>query len=146
MTRCYYRSILLCLAFALWQHAVSAKEAIVVVVNSANPIEQMTRSEVIDLFMGKYVAFPDGEKAVPVDLDGEQPIKQQFYHQLVGRSLASINAYWSRLRFTGRVKPSIQKNTEQQVVQYITNNNDAIGYIPISKLTKQLKVVYQLNE
>ena len=123
-----------------------AVEDLVVVVNSKNPVVEMTRSEVIDLFMGKYVAFPDGNKAVAVDLDSEQAVKKDFYKKLIGRSLPSVNAYWSRLRFTGRAKPPIKQESTENVAQYIAVTSDAIGYIPRSMLTADLKVVYQLNE
>ncbi len=125
---------------------VLAEEELVIVVNSENPTQQMTRSEVIDLFMGKYVAFPDGNKAIVVDLTSEQTTKKYFYKKLVGRSLASINAYWSRIRFTGRTKPPIKKESQEGIVQYIAETKNAVGYIPKSMLNKNLKVVYQLNE
>jgi len=118
----------------------------VIVVHQDNPTQQMTRSEVIDLFMGKYVAFPDGNKAIAVDLTSEQQTKKIFYQKLVGRSLASINAYWSRIRFTGRAKPPIEKLSSEGMVSYIAATKNAIGYIPKSMLTDNLKIVYILNE
>lgn len=129
----------------IFQFSVSAADELVVVVNNKNPIKQMTRSEVIDLFMGKYTAFPNGEHASVVDLDNEQLNKQQFYHLLVGRSLASINAYWSRIRFTGRARPPIQQSSELEVIEYLSNQENAIGYIPKSMLNENLKVVYSFD-
>lgn len=125
---------------------VDAFEKIVVVVKADNPVESMTRSEVIDLFMGKYVAFPNGEKAIAADLDGEQATKEVFYRQLVGRSLASVNSYWSRIRFAGRQRASIQHSSEQDVIDFIENNDLAIGYVPLSMVSNNLKVVYELDE
>ena len=125
---------------------VFAYEKIVVVVRADNPVESMTRSEVIDLFMGKYVAFPNGEKAIAADLDGEQATKEVFYRQLVGRSLPSINAYWSRIRFAGRQRASVQQASEEEMIQFIENNDLAIGYVPISMVSTNLKVVYALDE
>jgi ABC-type phosphate transport system substrate-binding protein len=130
----------------LIQTPVLARDKLVIVVNSKNPIQQMTRSEVIDLFMGKYVAFPDGKKAIAVDLNSEQTRKKEFYNKLVGRSLASVNAYWSRLRFTGRVRPPIKQASVESIAKYIAATEGAIGYIPESMLNGNLKVVYQLNE
>jgi len=131
--------------YACHSSLLNAQE-LVVVVNPSNDTRQMTRSEVIDLFMGKYVAFPDGSKAVAVDLNKEQQSKKEFYQRLLGRSLASVNAYWSRLKFTGRVKPPVSLSSEEEVIQYIKNTPNAIGYIPKSMLTNNLKVVYQFHE
>ncbi len=121
-------------------------DPIVIVINAQNPIDKMTRSEVIDIFMGKYVAFANGDKAIAFDLNSEQDIKKRFYQALVGRSLASINAYWSRIRFSGRMRVSQQFSSSQEVANEIEGTKLAIGYIPKSLLTNKLKVVYELNE
>jgi len=124
----------------------SANDDIVVVVNNKNPVDKMTRSEVIDLFMGKYVAFPDGNSAIPVELSNEVTTKEKFYKALVNMPLSRINAYWSRLRFTGRKRTVTIQASEDNVVQYINKTQSAIGYIRRSKLNKNLKVVFELNE
>jgi len=128
--------------------SAQAKSAdpLVVVVHKDNPVKQLSRSELIDLFMGKYVAFPDDSKAIPVELEGEHEIKIAFYGQLVGMSLSRVNAYWSRLRFTGRKRAAVFQPDEVELVDYIITNKQAIGYIPKSLITKNLKVVYILNE
>ncbi len=126
--------------------SVQAQEPLAVVVNKANPIDKLTRSELIDLFMGKYVAFPDDSKAMPVELKGEHDIKVNFYQNLVGMPLSRVNAYWSRLRFTGRKRVAVFQSNEAELVDYIIANEQAIGYVPQSLITKDLKVVYILNE
>ncbi len=135
--------ILLCIGLST---NASTHDPIVVVVNHNNPVNTMTQSEVIDLFMGKYVAFPNGKKAIPVELDGEQVTKQVFYKSLVGMSLARINAYWSRIHYTGRTRSAIQQPNEEKVIQFLNNTDLAIGYIPFSKINNNLKVVFKLNE
>lgn len=121
-------------------------DPIVVVVNKDNPVEQLSRSDLIDLFMGKYVAFPNDSEAIPVELEGEHEIKVTFYQELVGMSLSRVNAYWSRLRFTGRKRSAVFQSDETEVIDFISSNKQAIGYMPKSLINKNLKVVYILNE
>jgi len=132
--------LMLCIA------SVQAMEPLAVVVNKANPIDKLTRSELIDLFMGKYVAFPDDSKAMPVELKGEHDIKVTFYRSLVDMPLSRVNAYWSRLRFTGRKRVAVFQPNEAELIDYIIANEQAIGYVPQSLITEDLKVVYILNE
>lgn len=142
-----YAAIIIALMVnVLFSVQLLAQDKVVVVVRADNPVDKMTRSQVIDLFMGKYVAFPDGKKAIAADLDGKQETKAIFYQQLVGRSLASINAYWSRIRFIGRKKAPRQQASETAMIAFIENNESAIGYIPMSLMNKNLKVVYELDE
>ncbi len=125
---------------------VQAQEPLAIVVNKNNPVDKITRSELIDLFMGKYVAFPDDSIATPVELTGEHLTKISFYQGLVGMPLSRVNAYWSRLHFTGRKRTAVFKNNETELINYIASNEHAIGYMPKSLVTGKLKVVYILNE
>ncbi len=125
---------------------LAAEQDLVVVVNINNPTSKMSKSQVIDLFMGRYIAFPNGEKATPIDLIDDNHLKSFFYQNLVGMSLARVNAYWSRVKFTGRVKPSVKVPSEAGLIQHMHLSPLSIGYMERKNLTKQLKVVYALNE
>jgi len=124
----------------------ATEQDLVVVVNINNPTTKMTKSQVIDLFMGRYIAFPNGEKATPIDLIDDNHLKSFFYQNLVGMSLARVNAYWSRVKFTGRVKPSVKVPSEAGLIQHMHLSPQSIGYMERRNLTKQLKVVYAINE
>lgn len=136
---------LLALLLLMTSHAFAA-EKLVVVVNKNNPVATMEHSEVIDLFMGKYVAFPSGTKAIAVDLNDKNISREAFYRKLVGRSLASVNAYWSRIRFSGKRKPPIQKPDYAQVVAFVESTDTSIGYIPKSMVTDKMKVVFEFDK
>ena len=88
-----------------------AQEKIVVVTNRNNDVQLIDKKGLIDLFMGKYSAFPNGKEATPIDVESETELKSQFYQSLVGLPLARVNAYWSRLKFSGRVKPPAIEQT-----------------------------------
>jgi ABC-type phosphate transport system substrate-binding protein len=134
------------LLLTLFIVSAQAEESLAVVVNKANPVNELSRSELIDLFMGKYVAFPNDVKAIPVELIGDHETKVDFYQYLVGMPLSRVNAYWSRLRFTGRKRAAVFKSNENDLITFIIANERAIGYVPQSLITEDLKVVYILNE
>ncbi|MFT7089808.1 MAG: ABC-type phosphate transport system substrate-binding protein [Glaciecola sp.] len=119
---------------------------LVLVVNKHNPTSVLSRSQVIDLYMGKYVAFPDGTKAVPVDIKDNLETRTKFYDSLVGMSLPRINAYWSKVKFSGRARPPIEQSDEQAILDFISGTKDAIAYIHESSVTSDVKVVYRFDE
>ena len=119
---------------------------LVVVVNVDNPVNQLSKSQVIDLFMGKYVAFPGGAKASPVDIEGKKDLKRKFYQSLVGMSLARVNSFWSRIKFTGRASPPLKQPSEEAIIDYVAVEKYAIGYISRENLNNKLKVVFEFNE
>lgn len=135
-------TLVLCLACNVSVLAY-ANEELIVVTHKENPVDTMNRSQIIDLFMGKYVAYPDGRKALPLD---NNLLKSDFYNKLVGLSVARVNAYWSRIQFTGRARPPQEQDNNQSIVEYIKENENAIGYIPKSQLTDELKVVFEFDE
>jgi hypothetical protein len=131
---------------ALCTYGQASGQDLVVVVNINNPTSIMTKSEVIDLFMGRYIAFPDGQKANPVELIGDADTKKSFYQDLVGMSLARVNAYWSRVKFTGRIKPSKKLSSTGNITGMLATSPLSISYMLRKHVTKDLKVVYAFNE
>ncbi len=119
---------------------------LVLVVHKDNPTSVLSRSQVIDLYMGKYVAFPDGSKAVPVDIENDLVVRTKFYDSLVGMSLARVNAYWSKVKFSGRARPPTQQKDEKAILDFVMETENAIAYVYENSVTSDLKVVYRFDE
>lgn len=137
--------LLLCLSIIslnLWAQS----SELVVVVNKDNTINSLSKREVIDIYMGRYVTFPNGTNAQPLDLPAKSALKNDFYLKLVNQDERKINAYWARLLFAGRAKPPEALNSIDEVLVKLRNSEFSIAYIPANELTADLKVVYRLNE
>ncbi|WP_440903810.1 hypothetical protein ACMZOO_13245 [Catenovulum sp. SX2] len=121
----------------------SAAAELVIVVNKENPIDELSLTNVVDIYTGRYMAFPNGITAEPVDLPNESSEKANFYYQATGLSLAKINSYWARLKFTGRYLPPIQLETAENALTYVQKNTNAVAYIDEKYVTDNVKVVYR---
>lgn len=95
--------------------------------------------------MGKYSAFPNGKQATPIDIEVEAKLKAEFYQALVGLPPARVNAYWSRLKFSGRVKPPEIELTIDDVKQRLEEDESALAYVYESYVTDKMKVVYRFD-
>lgn len=124
----------------------SAYADIAVVVNPSNSIESLTEREVIDLYMGRYMAFPDGSSALPLDQPVDSKVRSAFYRRLTGKSVAQINAYWAKLIFSGRATPPRMAHSDDSMNDMITNNKNAIAYIDKADVTSAVKVVFVLED
>ena len=127
-------SILLLLSVNMWA-------GIVVVVNRDNPITTLNKREIIDLYMGRNLYFPDGKLALRLDHPPTSKERETFYQQLVKKSVAQVNAYWAKLLFTGKASPPMLMGDSEQLLDTIRNNRNAIGYIDETKLDDSVKVV-----
>ncbi|MBJ7540023.1 hypothetical protein [Marinomonas transparens] len=121
-------------------------EELVVVVNKDNAISALSKQEVIDIYMGRYVTFPDGKNAKPLDLPARSSLKNEFYLKLVNQNERKINAYWARLLFSGRAKPPVSMTSVNEVLGHLRVSEFTLAYIPESELIDAVKVVYRLDE
>ena len=115
----------------------------VVVVNAASPINQLSQDEVVNIFLGRYRRLPTGGTAIPIDQPESSPLRAEFYRKLVNKDLNEVNAYWSRLIFSGRTSPPLQTATAAEVNALLMGNASGIGYIDRSQLDKRFRVVME---
>jgi ABC-type phosphate transport system substrate-binding protein len=124
-----FASIAVALGLAVSAHAApAAEDGFVVVVNAANPVDALPRSEVSALFLKRTTAWPNGQHVEPVDrADGA--VRDRFCNDVHGRSAGTIKTYWARLVFSGRDTPPVAKATDEDVVAFVRSNPGAVGYV-----------------
>ena len=121
----------------------AAADVIAVVVNQATDVDALSRTDVINIFMGRFRQFPSGATALPIDMP-VSPVRAQFYRALVNKEPAEINAYWARLVFAGRTSAPIQTNTADDVLKALHANPGGIAYLERSRVTTREKIVFEL--
>ena len=123
---------------------MASAESIVVVVNPASGVETLSRNEVINIFLGSFRQLPSGIVAMPIDLPQAHQARAEFYRRLVGKNPAEINTYWARLIFSGKTRPPIQAERFEDAVSLVQGSVAAITYLERSKVSGQLKIVFEL--
>ncbi|HPF58317.1 MAG TPA: hypothetical protein PK820_05925 [Candidatus Competibacteraceae bacterium] len=131
---------------ALSASLTAGADDLAVIVNPQSGVEQLTKAEVVNLFLGRQKKLPSGATALTVDLAGPNAEKQQFYTRLVDKQLAEINSYWARLYFSGQGSPPRQAEAAEEVLDIIENNKGAIGYVERAKVDPRVKIVYILAD
>lgn len=120
-------------------------EDMVVVANPQSGIESLSREEVINIFLGRFHQLSSGVSVQPVDLPAAHPDKARFYHLLVSKDLAEINAYGSRLIFSGRTSPPRAAKSQEDLLNIISRTPGAIGYVDRAKIDARVMPVYELG-
>jgi hypothetical protein len=116
-------------------------ESLVVVVNAASSVQNLSKKQVIDIYMGRFNTFPDGTAAQPIDFPSGSREKQLFYERLVGKDEQKVKAYWSRLLFSGRATPPVKAESKLDVINLISNQH--LAYLDARDVTPEMKIVYQ---
>lgn len=132
--------LLLLLSLAAWA------EDLVVVANPATGVERLSQEDVVNIFLGRYRRLSSGLTAEPVDQAQDSEIRGRFYRLLVDKSLAEINAYWSRLLFSGKTRPPQTLASAEDVLQFVSNRPGAVAYVQRAQVDKRVRVVYSFRE
>ena len=119
---------------------------IVVIVNPKSGVDLLSKDDVIDIFMGRNRQLSSGIPALPLDLPDTSVERENFYARLTGKSISEINAYWARLHFTGRATPPALVRSQEEAIQKVIDNRSSLAYVSRSKISAQVKVVFELNE
>ncbi len=137
------RAIVFTLSLALLQVSGSVCAEPVVVVNARSGVVQLSRDEVINIFLGRYRQLPTGEAAVPIDQPEGSALRADFYRKLVNKDLNQINAYWARLIFSGKTAPPKDTESFSEVIAYLLGNPGGVAYIDRAQLDKRFRVVLE---
>ena len=130
------------LAGALLLPAVASAEVVVVV----NPSVSVSGSldDVANLFLGKSSALA-GVSLTPVDQEEGSDVREEFYQKAAGKSQAQLNAYWSRIVFTGKGQPPRAAGDDDAIKEAIAKNKTLIGYIDSDSLDSSVKKVISVK-
>jgi len=101
----------------------------------------LSKSQLVDIFLGKAARFPDGSQAVPIDQSEGTPARDEFYTRIAGKSAAQMKAYWSKIIFTGRGQPPKAVSSSSEAKKLLGANPNTIGYIDSKLVDDTLRVV-----
>ncbi len=135
------RLLLLLLLLALLGGRAAAEP--VVVVSASSSIGPLSQEQVVNIFLGRYRSLPGGGIALSIDQPESEPLRADFYRRLVNKNLNEINAYWSRLMFSGRTTPPLQAASAADVMVVLAKYPDSIAYIERQQADKRVRIVLE---
>ena len=120
----------------------TAPARVSVVVNAANRLEQIDRDQLSSIFLKRVARWPNGEPVDPVDLAPTLLPRVHFSASVHKRSVGAVLAFWQQQIFSGRDVPPVEKRTERDVIEYVAEHVDAVGYVTASiDLPANVKVI-----
>jgi ABC-type phosphate transport system substrate-binding protein len=99
------------------------------IVHRSNPVTELERRFVEDVFLKKIKSWHNGDAVRPVDLEPNSPVRRRFTEVVLRRPLAAVRAYWQQRIFSGRDVPPPELDNDQQVLRYVARYPGAIGYV-----------------
>lgn len=130
------------LASAALLSAISLVQAdVLVVVHPSYGASSVSTNDVSKVFLGKSSALPGGGPLIPIDQNEAAATRGDFYKKVANKDAAQLNAYWSKLIFTGQGQPPKAVGGDDVVIELVSKNPNMIGYVSGSAATGKVKVV-----
>jgi len=113
-----------------------------VIVNSGVAVSSLSPKEISQILLKKTTAWPSGLRITPVNLGVDHPTREAFSRAIHGKGAQPIERRWETLIFSGMGVPPLKLDTEADVVAFVRNNADAIGYVAAdTPLPPEVKVL-----
>ena len=116
-----------------------------VIVSAKSSITTLRADQAADIFLGHAGSFPEGGRAIALDLPLGAPLRDEFYTRLTGKSPALMKSHWSKMIFTGRGHPPRELANSLAVRRMVAENPGMIGYVDKSVLDPSVKAVLVLR-
>ena len=118
--------MILCAVIAPLAHG---GDAIVVIVNAANPIDNLTTAELKKLFMSDRSHWDTGKSVAPVMVTGS-PERAAFLKDVCRMSDADFSKYFLQAAFTGKsATPPKEVSSVAALKSFIVSSPGAIGFV-----------------
>ena len=114
---------------------------VVAVVSSRSPLTELSKNQVVDIFLGRVSRLPNGEQALPVDQAEGSAARDEFYAKFAGKSAAQLKSHWAKIIFTGRGQPPAEVSNSIEVKNLVIKKPHAIGYIEKSMVDGSVRVL-----
>ncbi len=113
-----------------------------VITNIDNKLDSLSAKDVRSIYLGRKNSI-NSIVIKPVQLVNGNAAHEFLLQNIIGKKPKQYKAYWTRLIFSGKSAPITTLKSEQEVLNWIQNNSNGIGYISTSAITDKVKVLYQ---
>jgi ABC-type phosphate transport system substrate-binding protein len=116
---------------ALSVHPVhAAGDPIVVIVNAANPVDNLSIGELKKLFLSDRSRWDTGKAVAPVMVTAGAPERTAFLKIVCGMSDGDFNKYFLQAAFTGKsATPPKEVSSSGAVKSFVASSPGAIGFV-----------------
>ncbi len=101
---------------------------VAVIANPSVPVNQISRSQLIDIYVGNVREWDNGEPVVLMDLKPKSGVKDAFY-DFIGKSSSRVKSIWMRHMLTGEAEPPEALESQKEILDIVTATPGAIGYV-----------------
>lgn len=124
--------------------AVNVQAELAVIANKSVSVSSITLEQAADIFLSKLDVLEDGTQLIPIDQKDSQASRDEFYSKVLKKDSAQLNAYWSRMVFSGEGQPPKKMADDTEVMALVRANPNVIGYVDAAAVNGSVKVLLRI--
>ncbi|MFZ3218195.1 MAG: hypothetical protein WA192_19220 [Candidatus Acidiferrales bacterium] len=116
--------------------ALAAGDAIVVIVNPANPVDNLSMTELKKLFLSDRSRWETGKAVAPVMLAAGAPERTSFLKIVCGMNDSELSKYFMQAAFSGKsATPPKEVGSAGAIKSFVASSPGAIGFLKATDLS-----------
>ncbi len=100
-----------------------------VIVNHGNPVSEISKKDLSRIYKMRKKRWDEGNSIMPVNLKGNSSVRKEFSKKVMGRSVKEVEAFYLKRALSGKGQPPKTMKTEKDVIDFVSSNIGAIGYV-----------------
>jgi ABC-type phosphate transport system substrate-binding protein len=100
-----------------------------IIVNDSVPAAHYTRTDTRAIFAMHLRIWPNGEPIKVFTLADDDPVHKDFVKNNLYMFPHQLRRAWDRMTYTGTGIAPIELDSEQEMIEKVTNTPNAIGYV-----------------
>ena len=113
---------------------------VAVIANKSVKPEKISKTELLDFYIGDVKKWDDGQKVVVFDLNLQTKTKETFY-KFLGKSTSRMKSIWMKNMLSGDGDPPLALKSETEMLKKIEKTKGAIGFISYDIVSTKVKVL-----
>ena len=101
---------------------------VMIIANKEVPAEHLGWEEVNGIFLGKIMRWSNDDRIIIV-LHSNDDIHEAFLKKYVKRTATQFSNVWRQNMFTGKGRIPVEKNSDAELIDYVSKTKGAISYI-----------------
>jgi ABC-type phosphate transport system substrate-binding protein len=111
----------------------------VVVAHPSVRAEAVSRGELSRMFLRLSTEWSGGGHVRPVDQAKASPLREAFSRDVLGKTVAALDQFWTQSIFSGRAVPPVEKRGDAEVLAYVRDTPGAVGYVSAAASAEGVK-------
>jgi ABC-type phosphate transport system substrate-binding protein len=114
----------------------------VIIVHPACPFIKASSVEIRKIYLGELNKWKGRYEIEPVNQTSDKDIRKVFLYKILNMSNAEYVTYWRNKKQLSNTKPPREFRSSAEVVEFVKNNKNAIGYIEALAPRDSVKILF----